>query len=151
MNTDLPAIAREIIDTNLYMVLATSNEQGEPWASPVYFAHEDYRQFLWVSRPSRTHSQNIAVRPEVSIVIFDSSVPISSGMGAYCRATAEQVTGDDRISAMEAFSRRSLSHGGDPWSVESVEEPAALRLYRATTYETFVLKPGTDDRHPITL
>lgn len=151
MDHDLPAIARNIIDTNLYMVLATANEHGEPWASPVYFAPESYHQFLWISRPVRTHSRNIAVHPDLSIVIFDSTVPIGTGIGVYFKATAEQVIGDDRDAAIDVFSQRSVSHGGHTWSPESIEEPAQTRLYRATAHETFILKPGTDDREPIAL
>src|SRR3954452_16553290 len=48
---DLAAAGREIIDSNLYMVLATADRSGQPWASPVYFAASGYRQFFWVSRP----------------------------------------------------------------------------------------------------
>jgi hypothetical protein len=40
-----------------------------------------YREFFWVSSPDSTHSRNLAGRPDVSIVIFDSSVPISTGQG----------------------------------------------------------------------
>ena len=72
-------VSRAIVDDNLYMVLATADADGRPWASPVHFAHEAYRRFIWVSAPDSTHSCNIAVRPECSIVIFDSRVPINSG------------------------------------------------------------------------
>jgi Pyridoxamine 5'-phosphate oxidase len=43
------ALACSIIDSSLYMVIATADESGRPWASPVYFAVEDYRNFYWVS------------------------------------------------------------------------------------------------------
>ena len=33
---DLGAMAREIIDANLFMTLATADSDGRPWASPVY-------------------------------------------------------------------------------------------------------------------
>src|SRR5918996_5832155 len=69
---DLGAIARSIIDSNRYMTLATANEDGTPWASPVWYAPVEYREFLWVSSPEARHSRNLAVRPELAIVIFDS-------------------------------------------------------------------------------
>jgi hypothetical protein len=43
------ALARAIIGSTLYMVLATADESGRPWASPVYFAADEYRDFYWVS------------------------------------------------------------------------------------------------------
>ena len=51
---ELETLARAIIDANLYMTLATADESGRPWASPVYFAVDDYREFIWVSRPEST-------------------------------------------------------------------------------------------------
>ena len=45
------AIAREIVDRNLYLVLATSDTSGQPWASPVYFPHTGYQEFFWISQP----------------------------------------------------------------------------------------------------
>ena len=44
--TDLAALAREIIDSNQYMTLATADADGRPWASPVWFAHERYTEFV---------------------------------------------------------------------------------------------------------
>jgi general stress protein 26 len=41
--------ARAIIDASLYLVLATADGTGRPWSSPVYFAHDGYAEFLWVS------------------------------------------------------------------------------------------------------
>jgi uncharacterized protein YhbP (UPF0306 family) len=147
---ELVAHGRAIVDANLYMVLGTADADGRPWASPVYFAPDGYREFYWVSRPERTHSRNIEVRPEISIVIFDSSVPISTGQGVYMTAMAQQLTGVGRETAIEVFSRRTLLHGGEEWTLRDVEPPAQLRLYRATAVDQFVLSRD-DNRIPVTL
>ena len=136
--------AKTIVDANLYMVLGTADENGHPWVSPVYYASVDYREFVWVSRPETLHSHNLTARPEISIVIFDSSVPIGTGQGVYMAATAEEVTGHARIAAIEVFSRRSLEHGGRAWTLEDVEPPAEFRLYRATATAHYIL--GSIDR-----
>jgi pyridoxamine 5'-phosphate oxidase-like protein len=39
-NEDPAAIARAIIDSDLYMALGTSDAGGRPWVSPVYYAAE---------------------------------------------------------------------------------------------------------------
>src|SRR5688572_12907563 len=78
---DPAAWARAIIDSSSYMVLGTADEAGLPWATPVWFAHVGYGEFIWVSRTDVRHSLNIALRPQISIVIFDSSVPIGTGQG----------------------------------------------------------------------
>jgi hypothetical protein len=46
---DLTAIVREVIDANRYMTIASADSSGDPWASPVYFAAGDYRDFYWMS------------------------------------------------------------------------------------------------------
>ena len=105
---DLAAIARSIIDSNMYMTLGTADETGRPWVSPVYYASAGYSEFFWVSSPEARHSRNLAVRPDLSIVVFDSRAPIGKGQGAYMAAVAEEVTGAELIRGIEVFSRRSL-------------------------------------------
>jgi nitroimidazol reductase NimA-like FMN-containing flavoprotein (pyridoxamine 5'-phosphate oxidase superfamily) len=141
---DPAATAKAIIDANLYMVLGTADEHGHSWVSPVYYAPIDHREFLWVSRPETLHSRNLAARPEVSIVIFDSSVPIGTGQGVYMAASAEEVRGEARVAAIDVFSDRSLGHGGREWTLDDVEPPAEFRLYRATASAHYIL--GSIDR-----
>lgn len=142
------AVAREIIDANLYMVLATADESGRPWASPVYFANAGYFEFFWVSSPEATHSHNIARRAEVGIVIFDSRVTIGTGQGVYMTAIAEAVPPEGVEQGINLFSRRSLAHGGVPWTTADVqtEGESAIRLYRATAAAHSILaKDGLPD------
>ena len=131
--------ARDIIDANRYLVLASADASGSPWATPVYYAQSGYREFVWVSRPGARHSENIALRGDVGVVIFDSTVPIGSGQGVYLRAVAAEVVGDECVPALELFSQRSLAHGGRAWTVADVRPPAQLRLYRATVLEHYLL------------
>jgi hypothetical protein len=69
---ELEVIARRVIDSNQFMTIGTADDEGVPWVSPVWYAPVDYREFLWVSDPEARHSSNIAARPRVAIVIFDS-------------------------------------------------------------------------------
>lgn len=78
---DLDAHARALIEANLYMTLGTADAEGRPWLSPVYFATADYAEFYWVSARDAAHSRNIAQRPQMSLVIFDSQVPTYHGRG----------------------------------------------------------------------
>jgi nitroimidazol reductase NimA-like FMN-containing flavoprotein (pyridoxamine 5'-phosphate oxidase superfamily) len=144
--SDAGAVAQQIIDANLYMVLATADAGGRPWATPVYFANSGYAEFFWVSSPERKHSLNIAARPQVGIVVFDSSVPIGSGQGVYMEAVAEEVADAELERGIEVFSRRSLATGGEAWTTDDVSGAAGLRLYRATASEHSILaKDGTPD------
>lgn len=150
---DLGAIARAIIDANLYMVLGTADDSGRPWVSPVYYAAAGYTEFFWVSSPEATHSRNIAARPQVSIVVFDSQVPIGTGQGVHMSAVAAELEGDDLDRGIDVFSRRSEEQGGQRESkAEDVRPPAPYRLSRATASEHSVLDPAAspDHRTPIT-
>jgi hypothetical protein len=149
--SDREAMAKAIVDGNSYMTLGTADAAGVPWASPVWYAPASYREYFWVSRPSARHSQNIAVRPQVGIVIFDSTVPINTGKAVYMAAVAEQVTDDCEIAqGMSVFSERSLAQGARPWTPDEVGPAGRVRLYRARAVEHFVLSPE-DERLSLTL
>ncbi|MBA3263891.1 MAG: pyridoxamine 5'-phosphate oxidase family protein [Thermoleophilaceae bacterium] len=151
---ELGAAARAIVDSNLYMTLGTADREGRPWASPVYYAAAAYTNYFWVSSPEATHSRNLAVRPQMSIVIFDSQAQVGQGQAVYMSALAEELAGLDLERGIEVFSRRSQAHGAREWNAAEVAEPALHRLYRATACEHSVLDPasrGVDQRTPVTL
>ena len=137
---DLGALARSIIDSNRYMTLATADEQGSPWASPVWYSPVGYREFLWVSSPEARHSRNLAVRPQLAIVIFDSH-EAGGWKALYMSAVAEQLAEAEVDDAIHVFSRHGEAQGLRAWTREDVVPPARHRLYRATVSEHFVLDP----------
>jgi len=147
---DLAALGRAIVAANLYMVLGTADAEGHPWVSPVYFAHADFDEFFWVSSPETQHSRNIAAAAgdrhrRLRLARRDRHRP--GRLYVCCR---EELAGSERERAIEVFSRRSLEHGGRPWSVEDVHPPARLRPYRATAAAHYVLD-GDDRRVPVRL
>ena len=145
--------ARDIIEASRYLVLATADAAGRPWSSPVYFAHIGFAEFFWVSSPEVTHSVNIAVRPEVGIAVFDSHAEIGTGQGVYMSATATLLEDGQTARGIEAFSRRSVAHGGHEWTSGDVRPGAGLRLYRAIAESHWILaKDGRPDhRIPVPL
>jgi pyridoxamine 5'-phosphate oxidase-like protein len=144
---------RDIIEASRYLVLATADAAGRPWSSPVYFAHIGFSEFFWVSSPDVTHSRNIEVRPEVGIVVFDSQAAIGTGQGVYMSAAARLLDDDETGRGIEAFSRRSIAHGGQDWTSQDVRPGAGLRLYQATADSHWILaKDGSPDhRIPVPL
>jgi nitroimidazol reductase NimA-like FMN-containing flavoprotein (pyridoxamine 5'-phosphate oxidase superfamily) len=144
---DLASVARDIMDSNAYMTLATADENGRPWASHVWYAVEGYAHFYWVSSPEARHSRNLAARPEVGIVIFDSRAPVGTGQGVYMSAIAEELAGTELDRGIGVYSRRSQAHGASGWTREEVTSPARHRLYRATASEHSVL--GDKDRRTL--
>lgn len=146
---DPATILKSIIDSIIYMVLGTSDETGTPWVSPVYFASRDYTNFYWVSSPHARHSLNISVRPQISVVIFDSRLPIGTGQGVYMEAIAGELTGADLETGIGVYSQASVKDGASEWSLEVVRSPAPYRLYMASATGHWVLDRDVHPDHRI--
>lgn len=146
---DLDAYARALIEANLYLTLGTADAEGRPWVSPVYFATADYTEFYWVSAHDAAHSRNIARRPQVSMVIFDSQVPPYHGRAVYLSATAAELAGDDLDRGIGIYPG-PVTRGATRVAPDDVTAPSPYRLYRATVTEAFVLCPR-EPRQPCPL
>jgi uncharacterized pyridoxamine 5'-phosphate oxidase family protein len=141
---DLDATARRVIDHNHYMTLATVNPDGGPRVSPVYYTPARYTDFYWVSSPDARHSRNIEKRPDIEIVIFDSSVPVGETAAVYIGAQAHRVADDELDDLLpEAF---RTTAGARAFARVELQGRADLRLYVALATSTEVHVPG---RHPL--
>ena len=139
--------AERVLSSTRFMVLATADAAGTPWATPLWFAWNGRRHLYWVSRPGARHSVNIAERADVSLVVFDSQVAVGSASAFYARAAASLVPEGEIEPGMAVFSHESEAQGLGPWSVERVTGDAELRLYRASLTDTWVLaEDGGPDR-----
>jgi hypothetical protein len=147
---DLAVRARAMIDANAYMTIASADADGAPWASPVWFAHDQYAAFLWVSRPDARHSRNIDVRREVGLVIFDSTVAEGEADAVYIDAIARAVDDAELQTSLTVYSDRSTRRGGQAWTTADVTGHAAHRLYVARSVELYVLGDH-DQRVPVTI
>jgi hypothetical protein len=127
---DLDAFARTVIDANRYMTLGTIEPDGRPRVSPVYFTHAGYRRFYWVSSPHAHHSKNVAERPAVAIVIFDSTAPVGDGKAVYIDATAAQVP-DEQLPERCAEAFTDVGAGAVAFTPEDLSGAADIRLYCA--------------------
>jgi len=136
-----------IVAASSYMTIATAGADGSPWASPVWFASADGREFLWISKPGARHSRNIAARPEVAI--FDSSQPPGTGAGVYVAADAAPVPDAELDDAVATFSRISQEGGAGAFARSDVEGEAPHRMYRAVARERYVLS-SRDERLAVT-
>lgn len=140
---DLEARAKSVIDSNRYLTLGTADENGTPRVSPVYFTPDGYSDLYWVSSPDAQHSRNIAARPEVSIVVFDSQVPVGGAEAVYMSARSELVEEPDADLCARAF-RPRLGWTGGGFTPDDLRGPAPLRLYRASVTAHSVHVRGSD-------
>lgn len=142
---EFAAIGRRLIEDHTYMTLGTADAEGEPWATPVYYTPDGVRRLYWASSPQATHSRNLLGRPAVSIVIFDSTVPIGGAEAVYMKAVAEEVPSAELDSAAELYGSRLPELRR--FSPEELTEPSLFRLYRANLTEHSVLVRGGHPTH----
>ena len=134
---DLAAAARELLDTTRFLVLGTVDPSGRPRVSPVWFTAVDHRDVYWLSSPDAHHSRNVAERPEVSLVVFDSTADPASGAAVYLEATAERVPPDELEEACAAaFRDVAESESFTPQSLQ--DQPFVLYRARVTATEVHV-------------
>lgn len=140
MTTDLAAHARELLDLNRYLTLGTVGADGRPWTSPVYFSWSGEWDFYWMSELEAQHSLNIAVRPDVSLVVYDSTVQPYHGRAVYASGEAQVLAGDDLDRGLARYpgpSNRDAS-GVDKADVTG---DSPYRLFRVTASDLWVLCP----------
>lgn len=144
MRTDNNAHARSILDETSYVVLATADAVGTPWATPVWFAHDGLDRLFWLSWPGSRHSEFIDQRPEVALTVFDTTAVPNEGTAFYARAHARQCP-DDRIEdGLRVVNRRSLTQGIGEFTRAKVSGESRLRLYVADIAEAWVLDQDAD-------
>jgi uncharacterized pyridoxamine 5'-phosphate oxidase family protein len=151
---DLAELARITLSRNKFMVLGTVDPSGRPRVSPVWFSLVDHRDAYWLSSPDAHHSRNIQQRPEVSMVVFDSSADPHTGHAVYLEATAGRVPNVELAHACaEAF--RDVDDELSYTSETLRDEPFVLYRARITASEIHVRGrdfgdgTGSDQRVPV--
>ena len=143
---ELRDMARRVIDGNRFLVLGTVEDDGRPRLSPVFFTPARYRDFYWVSSPDAQHSHNVRERPEVRIVVFDSSTLPGQSEAVYMSATAREVPADELPRLVrEAFD--PATRGARAFTPDELSGDGDLRLYVATATAYDVHVRGSHPTH----
>jgi hypothetical protein len=144
---DRVSTARRIIDSNSYLTLATADASGRPWATPVWFAHECYTDYVWVSRPSTRHSANLATARvgHRHLRLDRAGRQRARGLhrGPRSRSRTAESSGH-----WPTFSAALEADGGTGWQLADVTGSAAFRLYHARASSHFLLDDH-DHRVPV--
>jgi uncharacterized protein YhbP (UPF0306 family) len=141
---DLWWMVPRLLEQSSYCVLATADVQGEPWATPVFFAARDERELFWVSSPDSRHSRNIGVRPTIGITVFDSTAPIGRAEALYLEAHASTVEETLHAEALDVMNTKLPSH--QALAPADLFPTGPLQPYRATLTRHYVLIRGGDAR-----
>jgi len=91
MKNEYPEVAK-ILSENIFGTVATVNEDGSPWVTPVHIFSDDEAVY-WFSYEDKEHSLNIERDPRVSLTIF--SPDLSHGpKGVYVNGKATKLDDD---------------------------------------------------------
>lgn len=95
MNVD----AQLILQENILGTIATLNEDGSPWASPVH-VFSDEKAVYWFSPETAQHSINVEKNPRVSLTLF--SPDTSNGTkSVYINGTVTKLDVDETTKAKQ--------------------------------------------------
>ena len=142
--TDNNAHARTVLDDTCYVVLATADADGAPWASPVWFAHDGLDRLYWLSWPGARHSRFIERRPEVALTVFDTNAAPNQGTAFYATARARQCPDEQLDQGLEVLNRRSRAQGIGEFTRHRITGESRLRLYIAEISQAWVLDQDAD-------
>jgi nitroimidazol reductase NimA-like FMN-containing flavoprotein (pyridoxamine 5'-phosphate oxidase superfamily) len=152
---DLHDLARTTLSGNRFLVLGTVDPSGRARVSPVWFSMVG-SDVYWLSSPESHHSQNIEQRPEISLVVFDSSADPHTGQAVYLDATAQRVPEDELAQACaEAFRDVDDALSFTPETLRA--QPFVLYRAQVTSAEIHVRGrdfgdgTGADQRVPVEL
>jgi hypothetical protein len=111
----------------------------------VYFAAAGRWDFYWVSGTDAEHSRNLAERPRVSLVVFDSTVEPYHGQAVYAVGEGRAVPSDELDDRLVHYPGPA-ERGGSVFSREELIGDSPWRLYQAAATELWVLCPGEPRR-----
>ncbi|NYJ02672.1 hypothetical protein HNR19_003370 [Nocardioides thalensis] len=147
--TSLVDHGHDLLAANAYLVLGTVGADGAPWTTPVYFAADGLLDYYWVSSRESQHSRNLAVQRQVSLAVFDSTVPAYHGRCLYAADEATELAGDDLEHGLRVYPGPP-GRGGTALTHAEVTGDAPWRLYRARASAAWVLCPR-EPRQPCPL
>jgi hypothetical protein len=109
--TDDNAHARAVLDGTCYAVLATADADGNPWATPVWFAHDGLDRLYWLSWSGSRHSLLIEQRPGIALTVFDTNAVPNEGTAFIATAQARRCPDDGLPSGSEKKQKTA------PWEI----------------------------------
>lgn len=145
--TKLASRAKQVINDIIYITLATSDKNGQPWNSPVYSAFDENYNFYWISWKQNQHSQNIQENNKTFAVIYDSTSPEGEGFGVYMKGKAKQLKITDAVTIAKAL---TLLYSRKKKKLRKPEEFVGVlprRIYQFSPEQIWVNAEGNINGH----
>lgn len=123
-----------------HFVLATTDDDGTPWAVYLGFVLDKNLDFIWLSKRGTEHSKHIRARKTVSVGVFSKTEDIGD-FGLYCKATAREITEAEEIK--ESLQLYFELKGKPVPNVTAFTGDTDMRVYKAEIQQAWV----NDDSH----
>jgi len=147
---NLNELAREIIEKNQYVTIATSNAKGEVWISPVVYTYDKDWNFYFLSMPSSKHCKNVEVNSDVAIAIFDSTQPWGEGVGLQIEAKVQTLKLSDYPKVIKLYALRKYPYGGIKtdralkFAKSMVTQGKIYKIYKIIPRVVWINDPNSD-------
>jgi len=87
------------------MVLATTSTNGEPWASPVFYAQDDFNCYF-ISDHHTRHSTNIDAVPQIAASVFTNATKWQEIKGLQIQGKAYLVDNKRMLKALQVYVKK---------------------------------------------
>lgn len=143
---DFIQIAKNIIQTNIYLTLGTAD--GNPWVAPLYYCVTESYVFYFISQIESVHTKQLLKNPNVAFAIFDSHAPEGQGNGIQADGKAYIVTDDELPAALKYYHTTFI-----PITAEILTGSHPYRLFKLIPEHMYVLdsEAQTDKRVEVKL
>lgn len=133
--------AEQILEDIPYATIATVSGAGEPWNTPVFYAHEGFTIY-WSSHPESVHSKNIDGNGKAFIAIYNSKAGEGEGLGLYLKVKVRML--DDRQEIRHALDLLGTRRGRPFLHIEKFMEGGPQRIYAAEPLEIWTNNADQD-------
>jgi uncharacterized pyridoxamine 5'-phosphate oxidase family protein len=148
MSSDLNQLARDIINHNEYLSLATCDKDGKPWISILAYSFDDHYNFYFCSLPTARHSSHIVTNPNVSFSIYDSHQEFGTGVGLQIEGQLTEAKEDDYPKIQEVYLGRKYPYGNvnnDFMNgLKVLLENKVYRFYKLEVQRCWINDPNAD-------
>lgn len=101
-----PTPLLEVLDGTSTLALATTEPDGSPRATPVYFAPMPDFTLIFLSDPASPHAQNLAHRPKVGAAVYPEVADWREIRGVQVKGTAAMLSEPAVTAALAVYRRR---------------------------------------------
>ncbi len=143
----LNKLAREIIEKNQYLSLATSDKDGKPWISPVCYTYDNNWNLYFVSIPTSKHGQNTKNNKQVAFSIFDSRQKWGLGIGLQIEGKIKELNLRDSLIPARLYVKRDYPYGNPDSKIvfkfikDYLKNKKIYKFYKLTAKKVFINNP----------